>query len=117
MKADLDQEISVVNAQTENITNLRWKLNVQSLFMTSLRIISSNKILIIILLKTRLCLLKRLIMLTILKSEIKTKAGNQDLEENIKVAEELVETINMRTEIEGIEDENEVKRNEQAVKA
>ena len=47
-------------------------------------------------------------MLTILKSEIKTKAGNQDLEENIKVAEELVETINMRTEIEGIEDENEV---------
>ena len=33
------------------------------------------------------------------KSEIKTKEGNQDLEENIKVAEELVETINKRTEI------------------
>ena len=51
-----------------------------------------------------------------LTSEIKKK-GNQGLEENINVAEELVETMNMKTEIEGIEDEKEVKRNEQAVKA
>ena len=68
----------------------------------------------IILLKTKLLAEETDNMLTILKSEIKTKARNQDLEENIKVAEELVETMNMSTEIEGIEDEKEVKRNAKA---
>ena len=62
MKADLGKDISVVNAETENITNLRRSLEVEIICSKSVddklnRVISSNKILIIILLKPRLCLL------------------------------------------------------------